>query len=163
MRFLGWVEHEIYTVIPALLFFGLAFNILHFSCVLMLGPNRVQYTSYLGATLGAILAAKVIIIVRKLPFINLFPKKPLIYNISWKLFVYGFFVLLIQLLDFFLRRLHESKSLTLSFQQVVQELAYARFWGVQIWIFFLFLIYVTLSELGRILGPLDVRKLFFGW
>ncbi|HSW70834.1 MAG TPA: hypothetical protein VLH77_02520, partial [Gammaproteobacteria bacterium] len=105
-KLIRWVEHEIYTVLPALIFFGLAFNILHFSCVLMLG-DRVKYTSYFGATLGALIAAKVIIIVRSLPFINLFPNKALVYNISWKLLVYSFFVLLAQLLDFLLRRWRE--------------------------------------------------------
>ena len=162
-RFIRWAEHEIYSVLPALIFFGLAFNILHFSSVLMLEPNHVHYTSYFGATLGAIVAAKVIIIVRSLPFINLFPTKPLIYNISWKLLIYGFFVLLVQLLDLFFRSALQHKNISFAFQQLLQELTYPRFWGIQIWILFLFLIYIIFGELGRIFGPLDLRKLFFGY
>ena len=162
-RLIRWAEHEVYTVIPAFIFFLLTFNLWHFSSVLILGPGEVEYTSYLGASIGAIFAAKIIIIVRNLPFINAFPQKPLIYNISWKLFIYGFFVLLVQMLDFLLRKVHAYKSFAPAFQQLTLELTHSRFWGVQIWIFFLFLIYLTLSELGRVLGPKEFRKMMLGY
>ena len=162
-RILRWAEHEAISVVPALIYFLLSFNILHFSSVLMLGPGRIEFTSYLGATIGAVFAAKIIIIVRTLPFINLFPHKPMIYNISWKFLVYSFFVLLVQILDFLIRKIHYSKSLTIAFQQLSHELLMSRFWGVQIWVMFLFLIYVVVSEFNRVVGPLALRKMMFGF
>src|SRR5580700_7184157 len=130
-RILRWAEHEAVSVVPALIYFLLSFNILHFSSVLLLGANEVHYTSYLGATIGAFVAAKIIIIVRSLPYVNLFPHKPMIYNISWKFFVYSFFVLLVQLLDHFFHRLHHYKSLTTALQKIGEDLVVPRFWGVQ--------------------------------
>jgi hypothetical protein len=162
-RLIRWAEHEVYTAIPAFLFFLLTFNLLHYSFVLMLGPYA-RYTSYLGATIGAIFAAKIIIIVRNLPFINAFPHKPLIYNITWKLWIYSFFVLLVQILDFFVRRffLHHQTA-ALVFQELSVELLNPVFWGTQLLIIFDFTIYLTFSELGRVLGPKDLRKMTLGF
>jgi len=162
-RLIRWAEHEIYTAIPAFIFFLLTFNLLHYSCVLLLGPDHVRFTSYLGATIGAVFAAKIIIIVRNLPYINAFPHKPLIYNISWKLLIYGFFVLLVQILDFLFRRMFHHETLILAIQQLQVELTNPLFWGTQILILFLFLIYLTLSELGRVLGPKQFRKMMLGY
>lgn len=158
-----WVKDETYSIIPSLLFFGILFNLLHFSAVLMMSSGRITYTSYFGATIGAILAAKTIIIVRNLPYINLFPEKPLIYNISWKFFIYGIFVLLVQMLDIWLRGLHQTKSTTLASHLLLRNLTHPHFWGVQIWVYLLFLVYITLSELGRVLGRRYLRTLFFGF
>jgi len=161
-RILRWAKQEAISVVPAFIFFELSFNILHFSSVLMLGPDHVRYTSYFGATLGALVAAKIVIIVRTLPYINLFPHKPMIYNISWKFLVYSFFVLFVQLLDHFLQSLHHHHGFSQALQQLAQMLTFAHFWGVQIWILFLFLIYITASEFNRVLGPLALRRMMLG-
>ncbi len=162
-RIIHWVEEEAYTTIPALLFFGVSFNLLHFSSILLMGSERATYTSYWGASIGAILAAKTIIIVRNLPYINLFPHKPLIYNITWKLLIYGIFVFLVQVLDIWLHGLHHHKSTALATQVLSETLHHKRFWGVQIWVYLLFLFYISFSELGRVLGRLQIRKLVFGF
>ncbi len=161
-RMLRWMKKEAVSVVPGLIYFLLAFNILHYSSVLMMGPEQVRYTSYLGATIGAIVAAKVILIVRNLPYINLFPKKPMIYNILWKFLIYSVVVILVQMLDFMAHQIHQHHGLELDFQGMIQELMKPHFWGVQIWVLFLFLIYVTVSEFNLVLGPLALRKMMFG-
>jgi len=50
----------------------------------MLREYGLPLSSIVGATVGALLIAKVVLITDKFPFINRFPGKPLIYNVAWK-------------------------------------------------------------------------------
>ena len=99
MRIMRYVKDEIIHLLPAIIYFAVSFNLFHFAQGLLMRPGDIRYTSYLGATLGAILAGKVIFIAESMPFINLFPDKPIFYNISWKFLVYSIFVLLVQVMD----------------------------------------------------------------
>ena len=50
--------------------------------------NIVDDHTMAAATVGALLIAKVVLIADKLPIINRFPEKPLIYNVVWKTVIY---------------------------------------------------------------------------
>jgi hypothetical protein len=54
----------------------------------MLERYDIQVSTFVGATIGALVAAKVVVLADMLPFINRFPNWSLIYNIAWKSSVY---------------------------------------------------------------------------
>jgi hypothetical protein len=52
-----------------------------------------------GATVGALLVAKVVLIADNLPVINRFPEKPLLYNVAWKTTIYVLAALVVHYLE----------------------------------------------------------------
>lgn len=162
MPALKWVKNEIIHAIPAILFFFIAFNLVHLTEGLMLRPGDMRFTNALGATIGAIIMGKIIIIVNTFRFINAFPNQPLIYNITWKFIIYSFFIILFQLIDYFIHQSYHHGSLSIGFHNLIAELKLPLFWGVQIWVLMSFLIYIIFSEFARVLGQEKVKQLLLG-
>jgi hypothetical protein len=77
------VKHEFYEVLPPAIFFLISFHIVVLDRALMLRQYGLQLSSVAGATVGALLVAKVVLIADKLPIINRFTEKPLMYNVVW--------------------------------------------------------------------------------
>ncbi len=159
---LHWMKREFLTILPAILYFAVCFNLFHFALSLIMPVHGIRYTSYAGATLGALVAGKVILVVEHLPFINLFPDRPLIYNITWKFMVYGFFVWLVQCVDLFVHDFLHMKNVVVAMQMIFDDISQPHFWGVQILILSFFLIFIVFVEFTRAVGVTKTRKLFFG-
>ncbi|MDR3492395.1 MAG: hypothetical protein P4M12_10210 [Gammaproteobacteria bacterium] len=162
MKVIRWLKKEIIHLLPAILYFAICFNLLHFAQILMMQPQDIQFTSYMGATLGAIIAAKVILIAEYLPFINAFPNKPLLYNISWKFFIYSFFVLLVQITDYIAQKFYHTDSWALAYSTLKADVSQSRFWGIQINILMIFLFYIIFTDLVRVIGDSKIKNIFFG-
>ncbi|MDX1900745.1 MAG: hypothetical protein SFW66_01915 [Gammaproteobacteria bacterium] len=162
MSMIRWLRNEIRSLIPPVIYFLIVFNLFHFTQGLMMQPQDIRYTGYIGATLGAILAGKVILVVENLPFINAFPRKPIMYNISWKFVIYGFFVLLIQVMDHTIEQYYHTKSWAIAYTHLQTMLVQPVFWGIQIYVMLYFLIFIIFSELTRVFGKPKMIKIFFG-
>jgi hypothetical protein len=89
------IRHEIRELIPTVIYFFITFNIIGFTKVLMLREYGITVSTFVGATLGALLVAKAVLIVGVLPFMEPFPKIPTIYNVLWKTLLYAFAALII--------------------------------------------------------------------
>src|SRR5437867_58033 len=101
LRILIKIKAEIIHAIPAILYFLVTFNLINYTERLMLRSIEPGFGSYLLATLGALLVGKLLIIVNSFSFINAFPRKPMIYNIVWKFFIYGLATILFRILEAF--------------------------------------------------------------
>ena len=64
------LKHEIHEVIPPTIFFLISFHIIVLDRALMLREYGVQLSAVAGATIGALLVAKVVLVADMLPFIN---------------------------------------------------------------------------------------------
>src|SRR5215468_4466605 len=82
------VKHEFLEVLPPTIFFLITFHIVLIDRALMLREYGLQVSSMATAAVMALLVAKVVLVADKLPFINRFPQKPLIYNVVWKTGIY---------------------------------------------------------------------------
>ena len=56
----------------------------------MLREYGISWTGFSAAIVGALLVGKVVLIVDKLPFVNKFPDRPMMYKASWKSLIYLF-------------------------------------------------------------------------
>lgn len=162
LRFYRWLKEETISVIPAILYFGIAFNLVYFTRSLALGPGYAQHTSYLKINIAALLVGKVLLIANSLPFINLFPKKPLIYNIIWKFFLYNLCVFIVELTDIFCGVALKNSSVALGLQRIKLDLVSPIFWSTQLTLWLLFLFFVVFTEFFRRLGRDKVLKILFG-
>src|SRR5262245_19910631 len=100
------LKKEIIHVMPSIIYFFIVFNIMHFAVGSMLKPYDALYTSFFGIIMGAILIGKVIILIDSTRFIDMFPNKPLIYNIAWNTVIYTAATILLQLVESFFKLLY---------------------------------------------------------
>src|SRR5260221_8515736 len=82
------VKHLVQEMIAPTLFFFVTFQLLALTRALMLKRYGIDVTTFATATIGALVAAKVVVLADLLPFINRFPGRPLIWNIVWKTAIY---------------------------------------------------------------------------
>ena len=87
-KILTILKHELYEIIPPTLFFLIAFSLLMITKRLISLEYGIPWTGFGMAVIAALLIGKVVLIIDKLPFVNKFPDKPLIYNVVWKCLLY---------------------------------------------------------------------------
>jgi hypothetical protein len=159
MRTIGaTITHEIRELIPAVIYFVITFNIIGFTKVLMLREYGIQVSTFVGATVGALLVAKAVLIVGVLPFMEPFPKIPILYNVLWKTLLYALAAVMIQVLEEVIRALLKHGDLA----PVGDALWRPHFWVIQIWLVMVLLVFCTFRELIRVLGAAKAKEIFLG-
>jgi hypothetical protein len=159
MRTIGaTITHEIRELIPAVIYFVITFNIIGFTKVLMLREYGIQVSTFVGATVGALLVAKAVLIVGVLPFMEPFPKIPILYNVLWKTLLYALAAVMIQVLEEVIRALLKHGDLA----PVGDALWRPHFWVIQIWLGMVLLVFCTFRELIRVLGAAKAKEIFLG-
>ena len=156
------LKRELLELTPPIFFFFVAFNVIIFTKRLMLEQYGINFSSHIAASVGALIAGKVVLIADKIPFINKYPDKPLIYNVVWKTLIYVLVTLVIRSLEFLLPLWWKYRSVSLAVEHLWDETIWAHFWVVQIWLVCLFFVYVSFRELARALGEEQFFKMFLG-
>lgn len=156
------VKHEIIEVIPPTIFFLVSFHIVLLDRALMAREYGLQPASMLGATIGALLVAKVVLLADMLPAINRFPEKPLIYNVLWKTAIYVAASLFVHYLEHLVPLWWRLGSFSGANEQLRSEMVWAHFWAIQLWLVVLIFVYCMMRELIRVIGRDRVMQVFFG-
>jgi hypothetical protein len=156
------LKREILEAIPAVVFFFIVFQLLALTRALILRGYGIQVSTFLNATVGALIVGKVVLLADLLPMINRFPNKPIIYNIVWKTFIYMVAALLVRYVERLIPLIREYKNLTIANSHLLDEVVWPHFWLVQVWLVVCFLMYCTMREIVRILGREQVRCMFLG-
>lgn len=162
LKFYQWIKKEIINIIPAVIYFVIAFNLIHFTVGLSLCAGEPRDYTYWTVTLGALIVGKMLLIINSFPFVNLFPNKPLACNITWKFFLYGFFVFIFHTLEAIFHYSLKYKNIDQAYVLLKAELVSSLFWATQMWLLLLFFIFVVFSEFVRILGKNKVKEILFG-
>lgn len=160
-RIMKKIKEEMLSVIPAIIFFLITFNLIVFTDNLLLRHTQTPAFSYGVATLAALIAGKFLLLVNTLPFVNAFPKKPLIYNILWKFFLYGSLAVLFRIADLLIHLSLELKNSNLVYAHLQIKLISPIFWALNVWLVMLFLIYVVTCEFVYVLGKKEVINILF--
>ncbi len=156
------LKQEFLEILPATIFFFIAFHLIALTEVLLLRQYRVPVSTTALVTVSALVLGKAILIADKLPFINRFPHKPLIYNLIWKTFFYLLISLFFRYLEVLIPMLVKHQSWSLANQHLQQEIVWPHFWAVQIWVWVLLFGYSIVRELVRTMGRREAIKRFFG-
>ena len=156
------ITHEFFEVLPPTIFFLISFNIVLLDRALMARQYGFELSSEAGATVMALLVAKVVLIADKLPFINRFPEKPLMYNVVRKTAVYVFASLLLHYLEHLIPFWWRLGSFGAANHRLLEEIVWAHFWAIQLWLIVLILVYCATRELVRVVGRERVWHIFFG-
>ena len=156
------IKKGLLEVLPAFIFFLIMFQILVVTRALTLKAYGITVHSTAIAVIGALVVAKATWIADKLPFLNLYPKKPLVWNTVLKTVVFGiittFFLFIMELL----RQSHEYGGIAAGYGHLKTDVVWPAFWAREIWITVLLLFYCVAVELARAIGPIKVKEIFFG-
>ena len=161
-KILERLKQEFLGVIPTAVFFFIAFQLLAFTRDLIVQEYDVEISTFLAATVGALIVAKIVMVVDLLPFVNRFPDKPLIYNIVWKTSIYLVAAFLFRYIEYLVPFVLDYGDIAEANRHLLDEAVWPHFFIVQIWLFVLFFLYCVVTELVRVLGRDRVRSMFLG-
>jgi RsiW-degrading membrane proteinase PrsW (M82 family) len=155
------LKHELRQLVPVIVFFFVAFQLLAFTQTMMLEQYGIRVSVFLTATVAALVVAKVVLIADHLPLINRFPEKPLIYNVVWKTVIYFAASFAVRYVERLIDSWRDSANFAEANRHLLDEVVWPHFWGVQLWLFILLLLYCAFRELVRSLGQDRIIRLFF--
>lgn len=161
-KFLVKLKEDVIQVIPAVIYFCICFNLIHFNSTLTHKPTDLHYYTYFGVTVASLLVGKIILIVNMFPTINAFPNKPIIYNTIWKLFFYNFVILLVRIVEMLIHYYFLLGGFSESHQATLAEISSPMFWSTELCLVVVFFGYIFFSEFVRVLGKPQVMEMIFG-
>ena len=155
------LKHELRELIPVTVFFFVTFQLLALTQVLMLEQFGIRVSSFLTATVMALVVAKVVLIADYFPLVNRFPDRPLIYNVVWKTAIYFIASLAVRYVEHLIHFWRKTGTFAEANRRLLEEIVWPHVLGVQLWLLILLQVYCALRELVRALGRERIIKLFF--
>jgi hypothetical protein len=156
-----FIAEEFVKALPAIVFFAIGFNLVVFSMNLILSQYFLRFGSFMLATTAALVVGKAVLVADTMPFLSRFESAPLIQPILFKTCVYTVFVFIARLIEAYVHYMIDTGRLIGFFPFVYEQFSWQRFTFIQLWIFVLFFIYTTGTELNRLFGYGMLTKLFF--
>jgi hypothetical protein len=156
------IKDELSELLPPTIFFLVAFHIVVLSRALMLLEYGIKVSAIAGATVGALLIGKVVLIADHLPFVNRFPEKPLIYNVAWKTVIYVLGASVVHYLEHLVPVWWREGNLVAANHHLLNKVVWPHFWAIQLWLIVLLFVYCALREFVRAVGRREVMRMFFG-
>jgi len=155
------LKHEMWELIPVFIFFFITFQLLAITESLMLEQYNIKASAFIGATLMAMVISKVVVIADHFRLVNQFPHKPLVYNVVWKTGIYFCASFAFRYVEHLIHFWRHAGSFAEANRRLFDEIVWPHFWGLQLWLLILLLVYCSIRELVRALGRAQIIRLFF--
>jgi hypothetical protein len=156
-RVLAWLMHEIVEMLPAASFFGIGFVVIVLTTNLVLEDYALRFGNFLLAVTAALIVGKAVLVANATPFLRRYDTMPLAVTIIYKAGVYCVFVFIVRVIELNLEGWLRGTSIA----EFLATFSWHPFLAIQIWLFVLFLIFVSFSELTELLGVGELRQLLF--
>jgi len=158
------ILHELSRALPPTTFFFVGFNFIVVTTNLLVADYAVAVSNFMLATVAALVVGKAVITANSMPFLKIFDRAPLIQPILFKTAVYWVAVFFARLAERFVHFWAVEGNRAGDFgEHLITTFSWHRFTAISLWIFALFLIYVTASEFTLLLGPAEMRRLLFAY
>lgn len=158
----AFLLREFIEILPPTIFFIIGFNLIVLTTNLILADYNAQFASFMIATASALIVAKALLVANAMPVIRHFDRAPLIRPILFKAGFYWVAVFIVRLLEHWIRYRFGGHYVFGGFvPHAIATFSWDRFMAIQLWIFVLFLIYVTASELNHLFGEGELWHLLF--
>ena len=158
---LAFLIKELKEVLPPTLFFAVGFNLIVLTINLILADYVRSFASFMVATMAALVVGKSVLVAKAIPLLRRFDAAPMIQPILFKTIVYWALVFLVRFLEKLLEYFFAGGTFAGIPKYVTTHFTWHRFAAIQIWIFVLFLMYTSVSELNTGLGDGELAKMFF--
>jgi hypothetical protein len=158
----AFLLREFLDILPPTIFFIIGFNLIVLTTNLILADYGAQFASFMLATAGALIVAKALLVANAMSVIRRYDRAPLIRPILFKTVFYWAAVFIARLLEHWIEYLLSRDYVFGGFlKNEIAAFSWHRFIAVQLWIFVLFLVYVTASEFNRLFGHRELRRILF--
>jgi hypothetical protein len=158
----AFVKREFDDIWPPTLFFIIGFNFILLTTNLILSNYGEEFSTYLVATVGALVVGKVVPVVNATSLIRRYDRAPLIQPILFKTVFYWVAVFIARLIEHWVKYIFSKDyQLGMFVPHEIAAFSWARFIAVQLWIFVLFLVYMTASEFNRLFGHGELSRILF--
>jgi hypothetical protein len=149
----AFVLHEFREMLPPTIFFFIGFNLIVLTTNLLLANYNTQFSSFMLNTAAALVVGKAVLVANAMRAIRRYDRAPLIRPILFKTAFYWAIVFVARLLEHFVKFwLVEHHPIGSFLPHMIATFSWDRFIAIQLWIFVLFLIYVTATELNHLFG-----------
>jgi len=155
------VKEEVRKILAIALFFSAGFCLIHFYERLFTAGFNVEIAPITRAIIGGFIVAKVLLTVDLLPFVHAFPDKPLIHNIAWKTSLYAVAAVIFLYVEPFIKTLVKGVGLYAAHSHAWHELMLPRTWAILMLVAMLLAVFVTMTELSRVIGKELLKQIFF--
>ena len=162
MKMIKTIKKIFWEMLPPFTFFFSVFQLFSISAAVLLKDHSLITPSITVSLVGALIIAKVILIANKLPFLNLYPRKPLIYNVVYKAIAFSAAALSFRLTEVVIRLGFKLGSVSAAWNTLMPDVNWEVFWIREIWIFLLIMLYCASVELVHVIGSARVKEIFFG-
>jgi hypothetical protein len=159
-RAAAFLVHEFREMVPPTIFFFIGFNLIALTTNLILADYGAQFSTFMLNTAAALVVGKAVLIANAMRSIRRFDRAPLIRPILFKTVFYWAVVFIARLLEHWIRFwLVEHNPLGTFVPHMITTFDWHRFVAIQLWIFVLFLIYVTVTEFNHLFGEGELSRL----
>lgn len=158
---LGRIRKEILEILPAFVFFLFMFHVLFITRSLTLKEYGIATHPHAMVLIGALVVSKAIFIADKFPFLNGYPRRPLILDVLFKTVTFGVLTFLFLYIEELFHQAHKHGSFLAAFEHLPTDVAWPVFWSGEIWVMVLLLFYCAGVELARAIGLKRTREIFF--
>lgn len=156
------VKEEVEALIPPMIFFFVALHVVLLIRNLMLEGTGVSLGTSVSVAIASLILGKAVLLADLLPAVNRYPDYPLAYNIAWKTLLYALMAMLIHYVERLIDFWRQAGSFIAGNEKLFAEMAWPRFWAIQLLMVVLILGYCTIREVVRVLGADQARRMFFG-
>jgi hypothetical protein len=153
--------HEAREALRPTIFFLLGFNFIVLTSNLLVARYMIGLSNFMLVTMAALVVGKAVLVADKIPLLRRYDRAPLIQPILFKTVFYWVIVFFVRLLERFVHFLFEGNAPGDFGSYLIITFSWHRFLAISLWLFILFLIYVTVSEFSHLFGPGEIPRLLF--
>jgi hypothetical protein len=158
----AFLLREFREILPPTIFFIIGFNLIVLTTNLLLADYGQAFGSFMLATAAALIVGKAVLVANAMRSLRRYDRAPLIRPILYKTAFYWAIVFIARLLEHWIRFwLVEHHPLGTFLPHMVGTFDWHRFVAIQLWIFVLFLVYVTATELNHLFGEGELGHILF--
>ena len=159
-RFFTIVIKEIRKALPATIFFLVMFHLMGVSKAVLLEDYSLNALRSAGATVGALIVAKAVLVVEALPIAHYFSGRR-IFNVLGRTLLDSVLALAFRFVEELIPHITKHGEMLPAIMAMIGEVSWALFAVMALWMFFGLFLYTLMSSLVRLVGPDNVKRDIF--
>jgi hypothetical protein len=156
-----WIREEARKTRPIFIFFLVGFLLVLLIVKLTLAQYSIGVSALSRALLGAVMAAKVVLILENTPLARPLGQLPRIFDIVLKSLLYGAGVILLGFLERIIDCERHTATFLLGLQAAVDSLNLHWLLAVSLGVTIVFAVYFTFCEISKVMGEGALREFFW--